>query len=59
MMAGLQVPVIPFLDGAGSTGAGAFWQIFSIGSKIGDSAAMTVTLRKAVEVQLPSEGVKV
>ena len=53
------VPVIPFVEVVGNTGAVAFWQILSIASKVGVIRSVTVTVRVVVVAHCPVFGVNV
>ena len=58
-VAGLQVPVIPFVDVVGSVGATAPLQIGAIGLKVGNTEGLTVTVSVVVVAHCPTPGVKV
>ena len=56
---GLHVPVIPFKDVPGKTGADAPWQTGAIDEKAGIVGAMIVIFFVAVVAHCPASGVKV
>ena len=56
-VAGLQVPVIPFVDVAGSVGETAPLQIGAIALKVGKTEGFTVTVSEVVEAHCPIAGV--
>ena len=58
-VAGLQVPVIPFVDVVGSVGATAPLQIGAIALKVGNTEGFTVTVSEVVEPHCPIAGVNV
>jgi hypothetical protein len=53
------VPVIPFVEINGSTGAVAPEQIAATGSKVGNTFGLTVTVKDVAEAHWPASGVKV
>ena len=57
--AGLQVPVIPLVEVAGSTGAVDPEQIGAIAAKVGVTFGFTVTVKVVVVAHCPALGVKV
>jgi hypothetical protein len=57
-VAGLQVPVIPFVDVVGKTGAVAPLQIAGTAANVGVTIGFTVTIKLAVFIQLPELAVK-
>jgi hypothetical protein len=59
-VAGLQVPVIPLIEVAGSVGAAAPSQIVCEVPKlnVGVRFGLTVTVNTSVVAQIPAEGVK-
>jgi hypothetical protein len=60
IVAGLQVPVIPFREVVGSTGAVEPSQIGAMAVKVGITAAFTVTVNVVFTVaHWPTSGVKV
>jgi hypothetical protein len=60
MLAGLQVPVIPSFDVAGSTGTVVFWQYeFAKVGKVGETMPTIVMFNKAGVEQPPADGVNV
>ena len=52
-VAGLQVPVMPFVDVVGSVGATAPLQIGPIALKVGNTEGFTVTISEVVEAHCP------
>ena len=58
-IAGLQVPVIPFVDVVGSVGATAPLQMGAIALKVGNTEGLTVTVSVVVVVHCPTAGVNV
>ena len=56
-VAGLQVPVIPFVDVVGSVGATAPLQICAIALKVGNTEGFTVIISVVVEAHSPFAGV--
>jgi hypothetical protein len=59
IVAGLQVPVIPFADVNGSKGATEFKQSEPNGLKVGVTFELTVTVTVVVVAHWPASGVKV
>jgi hypothetical protein len=59
IVAGLQVPVMPFEDIAGSIGATLFWQSGPIWANAGVIELVIVTCIVAVVAHCPAAGVKV
>ena len=59
LTAGLQVPVMPFKEVVGKTGAVAPTQTAAIGLNVGTTGDVTVILRVVVALQEPGVGVKV
>jgi hypothetical protein len=59
IVAGLQVPVIPFTDVNGSAGATEFRQSEPNGLKVGVTFGLTVTINVVVAAHCPASGVKV
>lgn len=57
--AGNQVPVIPFVDIAGKTGDTEPSHIAGIGSKVGITVGLIVTVSVVVVAQSPAVGVNV
>ena len=57
--AGVQVPVMPFVDVNGSTGATAPEQIGATAAKVGVTLGVIVTVNVAVVAHWPASGVKV
>lgn len=58
-VAGIQVPVMPFVDISGRTGATAPEQIAGTRSKVGVTVGLTVTASVIVVAQSPAVGVNV
>ena len=58
-VAGAHVPVIPFVDVAGSVGAVAPEHIAGIAAKVGVMFGLTVTVNVVVVAHCPADGVKV
>ncbi len=58
-VAGLHVPVMPFVDVVGSIGAAAPVQIGFIEAKVGVMLELTVTLNEVVAAHCPAAGVNV
>ncbi len=58
-VAGVQVPVMPFIEMSGRTGATAPEQIAGTGSKVGVTFKLTVTVSVVVVAQSPAVGVNV
>jgi hypothetical protein len=58
-VAGLHVPVMPFVDVVGNTGAALPEQIGATAAKVGVVDAFTVTVNVAVVAHCPAFGVKV
>ena len=56
-IAGLQVPVIPFVDVVGNVGATAPLQSGAIALKVGKTEGLTVTVSEVVEAHCPIAGV--
>ena len=59
MVAGLQVPVMPLVDEAGSRGGAVFWQSGPMGLNVGVMPVVMVTESVVVVAQSPGVGVKV
>ena len=57
--AGNHVPVIPFVEVRGRTGAVLFWQSEPTGAKAGVIGALVVITRVVVVAHCPAAGVKV
>jgi hypothetical protein len=58
-VAGLHIPVMPFVDVAGSVGAVAPVQIGFTAAKVGVMLELTVTTNVVVVAHCPAAGVKV
>ena len=58
-VAGLHVPVMPFSDVVGNTGAVAPEQIGAMVAKVGVTAGFTVTVTVTAVAHWPASGVKV
>ena len=59
MVAGDQVPVNPFADVEGKTGAGLFWQRGPIAANTGVTLLVIETVKVAFNAHCPESGVKV
>ena len=59
MIAGDQVPVMPFIDVNGSTGTAVPEQIGAIAANVGVTTGVTVTSIVVVVAHWPASGVKV
>ncbi len=59
IVAGLHVPAMPFVDVAGNEGGVEFWHKGPIGSNVGATWEVTITLIVADVPHCPPEGVKV
>jgi hypothetical protein len=59
IVAGLHVPVIPFVDVVGSDGAVLFWHNGPIAVNVGVSCGLIVMLSDAVVAHCPADGVNI
>jgi hypothetical protein len=59
MVAGIQLPIIPFVDVVGSVGPGEFWQTGGIGLKSGVTWLVINMLIVVVVPHWPGAGVNV
>ena len=59
IVAGVQVPVMPLAETAGSAGALLFWQSGPIWAKVGTITGLTAIFKVVVDAHCPAAGVKV